>query len=173
MTRRATTKSQHVDGTILSLSPSATNTLPLQYAPARLVKKNTTPAIASIVPVRSAGIFDLGNSPLPIKPTDTSDGYTVTSSAHKVQISTRHNTLWLKKPKHTSRSNHIRPNTIRHQLRRQLLHQRRRPRLTLPIRITTRHIPVETRNTTGRYNLTLLLHITLPILRIMIRPCEW
>lgn len=74
MCRSAT---QYVDGMIDSRPPSRTNTFPVQYAPALLVKNRIQPAISSSVPDLSSGILLFGNTPSPMIPAASSDGKTV------------------------------------------------------------------------------------------------
>jgi hypothetical protein len=68
--------SQYVDGIMLNLPPSRITTLPVQYAPALLVRNKMHPAMSSSVPDLSRGILSFGNTPSPMMPAASSDGNT-------------------------------------------------------------------------------------------------
>jgi len=69
-------KNQNVAGSTLNLPPSINITLPVQYAPARLVRNSIAPAMSSSVPTLSRGILSLGKIPSPIIPAASSEGNT-------------------------------------------------------------------------------------------------
>lgn len=68
---------QYVDGKVLRRPPSTTKTLPVQYAPALLVRNRIVPAISSSVPDLSNGTLLLGKTPSPMSPAAISEGNTV------------------------------------------------------------------------------------------------
>ena len=71
---------QYVAGIRLNLPPSTSNTVPVRYAPARLVRNKITPAISSSVPTLSRGITDRGKMPSPMMPAASSEGNTFSES---------------------------------------------------------------------------------------------
>jgi hypothetical protein len=67
-----------------SRPPSSISTLPVLYAPARLVRNRIAPAISSSVPDLSSGILSFGNTPSPMIPEASSLGNTVPLFSHDV-----------------------------------------------------------------------------------------
>lgn len=76
-----------------------------------------------------------------------------------LKLSKSHTTIYLKREL-TSGGENVRSNPERCQICRQLLHHMCCSCLALSIREPSRHVPVETSNTAGGNNLTLLLQVS-------------
>lgn len=66
----------------------------------------------------------------------------------------------------TSRSDNISPDPIRDKIRRHLLHQQRRCRLTLPVGVAAGYFPVESSDAAGGDDLAFLLDVSLFVTRV-------
>ena len=112
--------------------------------------------MSSAVPTLSAGIVSFGKIPSPMIPAASSFGKTVVD-LHRpspLGISIEWDGIL------TSRSHDIGPDAVRHEVRRHVLHQKCRCRLTLAIRVASRHPSVETADAARGNHLAFLLHVS-------------
>lgn len=138
--------------------PSVIMQFPFKYAPARLVKYNTAPAISSADPVLCNGIMVFG-IPCTLAfsisgPSVISEGYTRFSlSVGPSKIMRNRRQIC------TSWSNHIGSNIIWHKRGGELLHHMCRPRFRCSVGKSCERHPVVSPNTGYSNELTQLLYV--------------